>query len=334
MHSNLFPNPGGVFYGENGYLDLLRFVLKNGEKRPDRTGTGVVSYFSPPNIEFDLSDGFPLITTKKVFFRGVIEELLFFLRGDTNTKKLEEAGVNIWKGNTSREFLDSQGLSRLPEGSFGEGYGWQWRKFGKKYLDEDCCCPTTTSVVISGITTYTGYNTITSDVENMYYGSDSYADQISILIDELKNNKFSRRHVVSAWNPNRLHMMALPPCHMMFQMYVTQTNTLHCKMYMRSVDLGCGLPFNIASYAALTHILSDCCGYTPGRLIIDMGDAHIYNNHVEGLTEQISRTPYKLPSLTINTEINSVEDIEKLKFENFVLIGYNSHPSIPLKMSV
>ena len=280
---------------EQSYLQLLKEIIDTNQYKGDRTGIGTYSMFGS-KLKFSLRNNtIPLLTTKKVFFKGVVEELLFFLRGDTDTKKLEEKGVNIWKGNTSRDFLDKHGLKSLPEGDMGLGYGFQWRDFG------------------------------TSDGQGF--------DQIADVIDKLKNSPNDRRILFSAWNPSALHLMALPPCHILAQFYVYD-NKLSCQFYMRSVDTFLGLPFNVASYAVLTHILAKATNLEANELIFVGGDTHIYKNHLEAVDTQLSRQPYEFPTLNINKSISSIQDIEKLEFTDFELKNYKCHPTIKAEMAV
>jgi thymidylate synthase len=276
---------------ELSYLSLLKHILENGSKKEDRTGIGTLSVFGT-QLRFSLENNkVPILTTKKMFLKGVIEELLFFLRGDIDTKKLEAKGVNIWKGNTSRAFLDKRGLKDLPEGDMGKGYGYQWRKFGGK------------------------------------------TDQIKSLIQGLKNDPNSRRHLITAWNPNELDECALPPCHMMYQFYV-DNNNLSLLFNMRSVDLFLGLPFNLLSYAALTHIVAKLTGLKAKELIFVGGDSHIYLNHLEQVKLQLSRTPYEFPELYIDKEFETIEEAEKLKFEDFRINNYKYYPAIKAEMAI
>lgn len=287
---------------ESDYLYLLTNILNRGSKKEDRTGVGTLGVFGT-NLRFSLKDyTLPLLTTKKMFLRGIIEELLFFIRGDTNTKILEEKNVNIWKGNTSREFLDSRSLFDLPEGSLGKGYGYQWRNFGGTELDWKP------------------------------YHKDGI-DQLKVALKMIKENPNSRRIIVSAWNPQQLKDMALEPCHMMFQFQV-DNGKLNLLWYQRSVDSFLGLPFNIASYAVLTMLFAKATNLEPGDLVFSGGDTHIYNNHIQQVVEQTQRAPYEFPKLNIKVPINSIEDMEKLSFEDFELINYNSHPSIKAEMAV
>lgn len=255
------------------YLELLDHVLKTGVEKSDRTGTGTISVFGY-QMRFDLSKGFPLLTTKKLHIKSIIHELLWFISGDTNIKYLKENGVKIWD-----EWADENG-------DLGPVYGHQWRSW-----------PTSEGKTI---------------------------DQFSLLIDSIKRNPDSRRHIVSAWNVGEIEKMALPPCHVLFQFYVAN-GKLSCQLYQRSADIFIGVPFNIASYALLTHMIAQVAGLKPGEFIHTFGDAHIYLNHLDQVKLQLTREPYKLPELKINSE---VKDIFKFKFSDFELLGYEAHPHI------
>lgn len=296
---------------ENNYQNLLASILKTGSERYDRTGVGTIGIFGT-QLRFSLENGkIPMLTTKKIFAKGVIEELLFFLRGDTDTKKLEAKGVNIWKGNTTREFLDKRGLVYLPEGDMGKGYGFQWRKFGE--FTEDLC-------ELAGI-----------------FGNQPYifngVDQLTEVIYKLKNNPDDRRIIMTAWNPAQLKEMALPPCHLLCQFYAIN-GELSCQFYQRSVDSFLGLPFNILSYAVLTHIIALTTGLKAKEVIFVGGDTHCYLNHLDQVKEQISRSSYNFPILKINKSLNCVKDIEDLLFDDFEIIGYQCHPAIKAPMAV
>lgn len=287
---------------EYQYLDLLKDIIANGETREDRTGTGTIGSFGRM-MRFNLENSFPLLTTKNVFFKGVLEELLWFVNGNTNAKDLSDKGVKIWDGNGSRAFLDSRGLNDNPEGDLGPVYGFQWRHFGAEY------------------------NGTTAD----YAGKG--VDQLQGVIDALKKDKFSRRMLVSAWNPVDLHKMALPPCHVLFQFYVDQGDRLSCSLYQRSCDVGLGVPFNIASYSLLVCLLADMLNMRRGDFVYFMGDVHVYSNHVEALKKQMSRIPQTFPVLHINRDVKA-ENIEDYKGEDVVLKGYHPLKKIKMDMAV
>ncbi|KAG0658873.1 Thymidylate synthase [Monosporozyma unispora] len=292
---------------EDQYLDLCQRIIDEGEFRPDRTGTGTYSLFAPPQLRFNLADGqFPLLTTKKVFTRGIILELLWFIAGCTDGNKLSEQGVKIWEGNGSREYLDKLGLTDRREGDLGPVYGFQWRHFGAKYktCDDD----------------YTGQG----------------VDQLQDVIFKLKNNPYDRRIIMSAWNPPDFPQMALPPCHVFSQFYVNFPKDggkpkLSCLLYQRSCDMGLGVPFNIASYALLTIMIAHVVDMEPGEFIHTLGDAHVYRDHVDALKEQISREPRSFPTLKITRKVDSIDDF---KLEDFEISDYNPHSRIQMKMSV
>ncbi|MFT4777979.1 MAG: thymidylate synthase [Flavobacteriales bacterium] len=261
------------------YHDLLRHILENGTKKEDRTGTGTISCFGY-QMRFDLADGFPVLTTKKLHLRSIIHELLWFLKGDTNIQYLKDNGVRIWD-----DWADE-------EGNLGPVYGYQWRSWPNP--------------------------------------DGSSTDQIVKLIDQLKNKPDSRRHIVSAWNPSFIDDMALPPCHCLFQFYVAD-NKLSCQLYQRSADTFLGVPFNIASYALLTMMLAQVCGYEVGEFVHTFGDVHIYNNHIEQAKLQLTRDFRPLPILAMNPKVKDVFDF---KFEDFELQNYDPHPHIKAAVSV
>ncbi|KAI9744322.1 MAG: Thymidylate synthase [Claussenomyces sp. TS43310] len=310
-----------ALHEEHQYLDLVREILDRGERRPDRTGTGTLSIFAPRPFKFQLNDNgrpiLPLLTTKRVFHRAVIAELLWFIQGDTSSLTLSEAGVKIWDGNGSREFLDSRGLSHREVGDLGPVYGFQWRHFGADY--------------VNATTDYTGQG----------------VDQLADIIHKLRTNPYDRRMILTAWNPRDLPSMVLPPCHMFAQFYVSFPESgqaleghtgskpkghLHCQLYQRSCDMGLGIPFNIASYALLTHVLAHVCDLIPSSLIHVLGDAHVYLDHVDALRIQLEREPRAFPELEITREKGG--SIDGWKAEDFVIKGYDPHKSIAMKMSV
>lgn len=263
----------------NQYEELMRFVFEHGVDKSDRTGTGTRSHFGY-QMRFDLQHGFPLVTTKKIHLRSVIYELLWFLRGDSNIRWLQENGVSIWD-----EWADS-------EGELGPVYGVQWRSW-----------PTPDGGSI---------------------------DQISQLVEQIKNNPDSRRHIVAAWNVANIDEMKLPPCHCLFQFYVAD-GKLSCQLYQRSADIFLGVPFNIASYALLTHMIAQQCDLEVGEFIWTGGDAHIYSNHFEQVKEQLSREPYPYPKLTI---LRKPESIFDYRFEDFEFENYQHHPLIKAPVAV
>jgi thymidylate synthase len=271
-----------VIFRVRQYHDLLRLVLEEGQPRSDRTGTGTVSIFGA-QARFDLrpsGPGFPLLTTKKLHIKSIIYELLWFLRGDTNVKYLNEHGVTIWD-----EWADEQG-------NLGRVYGAQWRDWRGE----------------------TGVR----------------VDQIDNLIAQIKRNPDSRRLIVSAWNPAEIERMALPPCHVLFQLYV-QDGELSCQLYQRSADLFLGVPFNIASYALLTMMIAQVVDLTPGDFVHTFGDLHLYNNHLEQAREQLTREYRPLPRMKLNPAIKNIRDF---KFEDFELVNYDPHPSIKAPIAV
>ena len=287
------------------YLELCQHILDKGQKREDRTGTGTISCFGY-QMRFNLEEGFPLLTTKKVFYRGIFEELLWFLSGETNIKPLVDKKVGIWnewpyadyqklpeyKGETLEEFIqrireDDEFAKKY--GDLGPVYGKQWRNFG-------------------GV------------------------DQISNLIYNLKNNPFSRRHLVVAFNPAEVEDMALPPCHSLFQFYVSaDKKKLSCQLYQRSGDVFLGVPFNIASYSLLLAMIAQVCGYQPYEFVHTFGDVHIYLNHIDQVKEQLSREPRKLPKLVLNPD---VKDIFDFKYEDIKIEDYDPWPAIKGEVSV
>ena len=265
--------------GVKQYLDLVQRILDEGVEKTDRTGTGTISVFGH-QMRFDLREGFPLVTTKKVHTRSIFGELLWFLRGDTNVTWLQERGISIWD-----EWADENG-------DLGPVYGYQWRSW-----------PTPDG---------------------------RHVDQIAAVIDQIKGNPDSRRHIVSAWNVSDIPDMALAPCHTMFQFYVAD-GKLSCQLYQRSADVFLGVPFNIASYALLTHMVAQICGLEVGDFVHTFGDAHLYLNHLDQAREQLTRTPRALPKLILD---KSVRGIDQFELEHIELIGYDPHPLIKAPISV
>ena len=292
-------------HGEYQYLTLLKDVLDNGNSRDDRTKTGTISVFGR-QIRFDISQVIPILTTKFVPFKMVVKELLWFLKGQTDNKILQDQGVHIWDGNTTREFLDHRGLPDYQIGDIGPMYGFQWRHFGAKY--EGCT------------KNYTGQG----------------IDQLEIVMQLLRDDPFSRRIAMTTYNVADLEKGVLHPCHGIYiQFYVEIVDglkCLSCHMTQRSVDCGLGLPFNIVSYSVLTHIIAQKVDMVPNELIISTGDTHIYNNHVDALTNQTHRTPYPFPKLKMNNIKN--RKWEEITADDFELVGYFSHPSIKMVMNV
>ncbi|WP_374508947.1 thymidylate synthase [Niveibacterium sp.] len=261
------------------YHELMRHVLERGHRKSDRTGTGTLSVFGW-QMRFDLAEGFPLVTTKKLHLRSIIHELLWFLQGDTNIRYLKDNGVSIWD-----EWADENG-------ELGPVYGKQWRRWE------------------------------TADGRTV--------DQITQLVEGLKKNPDSRRHLVCAWNPGEVDKMALPPCHALFQFYVAD-GKLSCQLYQRSADIFLGVPFNIASYALLTLMIAQVCGYEPGDFVHTLGDAHLYSNHLDQTRLQLSRELRPLPTMRLNPD---VKDLFAFRFEDFTLEGYDPHPHISAPVAV
>lgn len=263
----------------NNYLELMAHVLDNGTDKADRTGTGTRSVFGY-QMRFDLREGFPAVTTKKLHFKSIIHELLWFLKGSTNVGYLQENGVRIWN-----EWADE-------DGELGPIYGHQWRSWPR---------PDGTSV-----------------------------DQLRAVVTSIKENPDSRRHIVSAWNVSQIDQMALPPCHILFQFYVAD-GRLSCQLYQRSADIFLGVPFNIASYALLTQMIAQVCGLEPGDFVHTLGDAHLYQNHLDQARQQLERSPYALPQLKLNPQ---VRDIDAFTYEDIEIVGYQSHPKISAPIAV
>lgn len=285
---------------EMQYLNTIDRIIATGSKRIDRTGVGTLSTFGC-QMRYSLRNNvLPLLTTKRVFFRGVAEELLWFIRGSTNAKELQAKNIHIWDGNSTREFFDAAGFVDREEGDLGPVYGFQWRHFGAKYktCHED----------------YTGQG----------------VDQLAEVINRIKNNPTDRRIIMSAWNPIDIPQMALPPCHCLAQFFVAD-GELSCQLYQRSADMGLGVPFNIASYALLTHMIAHVTGLKAGDFVHTTGDTHVYLNHVEPLKEQLKRVPKQFPTLHFK---RSVQSIDEFQFEDLEVRDYDPYPTIKMQMAV
>ena len=290
---------------EQVYLDALRDILENGDDRPDRTGIGTKSIFGM-QMRFDLTQGFPAVTTKKLAWRAVVSELIWFIEGSGDEYRLREIlhgdryseKKTIWTDNAQADYWVKQRLQRHP-GDLGRVYGMQWRRWRNPLVRIN-------KVILQN------------------------HDQLIELINGIKEDPYSRRHIITAWNPGELELMALPPCHMMSQFYVNN-GKLSCHMYQRSADFGLGIPFNIASYALFTHMIAQVCNLEVGDLIISIGDAHIYQNHIEQIKEQLAREPFPLPTLKLNPDISVITDFD---MDDIELVDYQCHASIPMPMAV
>lgn len=293
-----------MIHPDKVYLDALKNILENGEDRPDRTGVGTRSIFGL-QMRFNLEDGFPAITTKKLAWKAVVSELLWFIEGSGDEYRLREIlhgdrysdKRTIWTDNAEADYWVKRKLQRHP-GDLGRVYGVQWRRWRKPLIRIN-------KVILQN------------------------HDQLLELIDGIKSDPYSRRHIITAWNPGELDLMALPPCHMMAQFYVNN-GKLSCQMYQRSADMFLGVPFNIASYALFTHMIAQVCNLEVGELIITLGDAHIYNNHFDQVNEQLKREPKPLATLQLNSAIESITEFE---MEDIELVGYESHEAIKAPMA-
>jgi thymidylate synthase len=290
---------------EQVYIDALKNILANGEDRSDRTGVGTKSLFGL-QMRFNLEEGFPAITTKKLAWKACVSELLWFIEGSGDENRLKEIlhgdryseKKTIWSDNAKADYWIKRRMQRHP-GDLGRIYGVQWRRWRRPVVRIN-------KVVLQNY------------------------DQLLELIRGLKEDPTSRRHIISAWNPGELEYMALPPCHMMAQFYVSNDKKLSCHMYQRSADMFLGVPFNIASYALFTHLLAQVCELDVGELVISFGDAHIYNNHIEQVKEQISRKPLPLPTLKLNPDIDVITNFE---MEDIELVNYKSYDAIVAPMA-
>jgi thymidylate synthase len=298
------PNNFPMRHDENQYLHLIEDILSEGTKEEGRNGTTFAVFGAA--MHFSLNDRrVPFLTTKRVAWKTCLKELLWFIRGETDNALLQAQNVHIWDGNASREFLDSRGLVNRAEGDLGPIYGFQWRNFGGEYpANHD---------------------------SNSNSNSKKGVDQLQSVIDALKDpaQRTSRRLIVSAWNPCQLDEMALPPCHVLMQFHVTHGTLLSCSLYQRSGDVGLGVPFNIASYSMLTHLLAYHCGLEAYEFIYHLGNAHIYDDHVEALKEQLKREPYDFPQIAIRA---LHEDIGKYELGEFEVQGYQCHDAIQMTM--
>lgn len=306
---------------EQQYLDLLSDILENGEERDDRTQVGTVAVFGR-QLRFDLRKGFPALTTKKLAWKAVVGELLWFIEGSTDERRLAEithgdrqGPVTIWTPNALAGYWKPKAKF---DGDLGRVYGAQWRDWKHAKVFEE----------------------FSNDFVEHEDGSITYfkakvqiqkVDQLANLIDGIKKDPFGRRHVLSAWNPGELDQMALPPCHFAMQFSVNKRGELSCLMTQRSCDVAIGLPFNIASYALLTHLVAQVCNLEVGELVMSLGDAHIYKNHIEGVKQQLQRTPYDLPKLRLNKNVSCIDDF---KMSDIELVDYVHHSPIKLAMAV
>lgn len=293
-------NKNNVLHDENQYLNLIDDILEENEEFIGRNGRTYAVYGSAMHFSLD-NNIVPFLTTKKLAWKTCLRELLWFIKGDTSNKRLKDQKVHIWDSNGSREFLDSRGLTNYEEDDLGPIYGFQWRHFNAKYNDCD--------------TDYT----------------DKGIDQLNYIIEQLKNpeTRNSRRLVMSAWNPCQIDEMALPPCHILCQFNVSKNNKLSCALYQRSGDVGLGVPFNIASYSLLTHLIAHHCGLVAHEFIHYLGNTHIYDDHVEGLKVQCQRNPYEFPLLKILRLCDKIDDYNE---DDFKIDGYNYHDNINLLM--
>lgn len=289
-----------LYNNEEGYLQSIKDIIEYGQYRKDRTGTGTLSLFGL-SYRYDLTNGFPLLTTKKMFIRGIIEELLWFLRGSTNIKELQDKDVHIWDTNDDINYRKKMNI-KLPVGDLGPGYGFQFRYSGAKYIDNK------------------------TDYKNK-----GGIDQIEYVINLIKNNSYDRRMIINLWNPLDVPKMLLPPCHMVYHFWVSNDDRLYCNMYQRSGDIGLGVPYNIASASLLTHIIAFLTGKKIGHFIHNIGDAHIYNDHIIPLQEQIKRNPYSTPLLEIKKRNQT--KVEDFIINDFIFHGYESHQSIKMNVS-
>ena len=286
---------------EYQYINMLKKIIDYGNVRKDRTGTGTKSLFGC-QMRYDISKYFPLLTTKRMYWKGIVEELLWFLAGETDAKILQEKNVHIWDGNSTREYLDSIGLNKYREGECGPIYGFNFRHFGGEYNADR-----------------------KNNIKNGY-------DQVKNCIDLIKNNPTSRRILINLWNPCDLDKVALPACHVLYQFYVND-GKLSCSMYQRSGDMGLGVPFNIASASLMTYIFAKLTNLEPGEFIHTIGDAHIYLDHLDALKKQLERHPRPFPFVEINSN-KQYTNVEDFNYEDFIVNGYYPYPSVKMKMAI
>ncbi|MCO4095436.1 thymidylate synthase [Macrococcoides canis] len=309
------------------YHNLLKRILETGKDKDDRTNTGTLSVFGH-QMRFDLSKGFPLLTTKKVSFKLVATELIWFIRGDTNIRYLLEYNNNIWNEWAFLKWIESDeytgpdmtdfGHRALRDPEFNDQYQKQLKIFKEKILTDD-----------QFMKRFGDLGNVYGKQWRQFETKDRVTDQLKDVIEQIKTNPHSRRHIVSAWNPGEIDSMALPPCHTMFQFYVNN-NKLSCQLYQRSADVFLGVPFNIASYSLLTHLVARECGLEVGEFIHSIGDAHIYSNHIEAVETQLSRSSFDAPKLQINTD----KDIFNIEYEDLEIIEYTAHPAIKAPIAV
>jgi thymidylate synthase len=283
------------------YLNVMKTIVETGVDRPDRTGIGSRAIWGA-YVGVDLAQGFPMVTTRKTAFRIAFEETWFFLRGETDTKKLEAKKIKIWEGNTTREFLDNRGLDYLPEGHMGKGYGFQWRNFGGDYAEDFA---------------YTELDK-------------KGADQVVNVLEGMKKDPNGRRHIISGWNPQQLNEMALPPCHL-YNQYQILGGKLNSSFVMRSHDWLYGGPFNFMGYALLNIAFAKYMKLEPGMLTYFGNDVHIYDNQLEMAKEQMLRDPFPLPTIELVRDVKTIDDLMELEYEDFILTGYQAHPDFKNK---
>lgn len=309
------------------YLNMLQHILHNGEEKYDRTGTGTVSVFGY-QTKYDLIEGFPAVTTKKLWFKGIVYELLWILSGNTNIQYLVQNGVNIWNDDSYRHYLKKMKNGGLSELILTKEEFVERIKNNKDMVQRKPNCPTSVTLGDMGPI----YGTQFRHISHFDCDGNSFKfDQLSELIRNLKKDPWSRRHIINCWNTPHINDMALPPCHALVQFYVSNDHRLSCQMYQRSMDAFLGAPYNIASYSLLTHMIARECGYDVGTFVHSIGDAHIYKNHIDQVKEQLEREPMELPKLWLNPDVNKVLDFT---YEDIKLIDYKSHGTIKAPLSV